>query len=155
MKMRHFKMQMHLNRSLIYTPATERVCREDTCHPAADELLLKVEYLCTQCCHLSAGLILVDAHFVLDVCSMVCVLQRVEHFHEVTVGWRHAQDHHSPTGNVKSLSLQISARLHKYKTIPIIQQTVGQNCRLHPRQYSKSKQIASTLDTLPMWRMES
>ena len=45
MQMRHFQMQMHLNPSLNYTPATVGVCREETDHLAEDELLLKVEDL--------------------------------------------------------------------------------------------------------------
>ena len=99
---------MHLKPRLSYTLATVRVWREE------DELLLKVEVLWPQCCHLFALLVLFDAHFVLDVCSMVHVLQHVERFHEVTVGWSQAPDHHSPAGNVTSLSLQWGHRFLHY-----------------------------------------
>ena len=83
-----------------------RVCWEGTDRLVEDELLLKVKDLRPQCCHLSARLVLVDAHFVLDVAGTVRVLQCVERLHEVTVGWRHTRNHHSPAGNVTSLSLQ-------------------------------------------------
>ena len=55
----------------------QRVCQEETDHLVEDKLLLKVEDLCPRCCHLSARLVLVDAHFVLDACSMGRVRQSV------------------------------------------------------------------------------
>ena len=133
-QMQHFQMHLHLNPSLIYIRVTVRVCREVTDRLAEDDLL-KVEDLCPRCCHLSARLVLVDVYFSVLSVSMKSRLDGNTQV-IITVQLEMSQVcHYSGDSDFHTTGL------HKYKTIPIIQQTIGQNCPLHSGQYSKTNKL--------------